>query len=579
VPMKKRGLNQFFNLALFGLWVTVVLAACPAQAVYLPSLVKDINPGTADSFPSQLTVVGNTLFFVANDGISGSELWKTDNEGTSLVKDITPGPPSSHMYGLKNVGGTLFFVLEKEEAFEGTKYEVWKSDGTETGTVKVAGPFDFIGRLGNDLSTYPLLQAVNGQAYFFAGDHGGEYGLWRSGVTAESTVRITDNSLWVYQLGIGENNVLYFSGEQFSSGSLDRPHLWRTDGTAAGTYPVGGANFFLWLLPAMNSSGVAGWMTVMGDSLFLSAIPRWLGTDGFELWKVDGVGGSETVPELPVADIKPGPYDGSTPEQLPPLGNTLFFTADDGVTGRELWAYGPNPSDVVGYGSWQVKDIHPGAEGSSPKELTVFNEELFFAANVFSLGDLYKTDGTAVGTIKLADLINPERLTVSNGKLFFAGTDAAHGRELWVSDGTVEGTMLALDINPGADGSSLSEMVYFNQALYLVAANDTYGRELFKLVEMDRPDIGEWIERELLRIPPEYFKKGDRGLRTALVSIMREINFLMSQGNLPEAIQKLHNVRRHVDGIGHNNWVTHSDTQVMLSGAIDGYIDALNRIR
>ena len=64
---------------------------------------------------------------------------------------------------------------------------------------------------------------------------------------------------------------------------------------------------------------------------------------------------------------------------------------------------------------------------------------------------------------------------------------------------------------------------------YFAAMSNTHGRELFKLVELDRPDIGEWIEREWLTIPPEYFKKGNRGLRNALVNNLYEVNFLLSQ--------------------------------------------------
>ena len=59
-----------------------------------PSLVKDINPGSASfRLPASLTNVGGTLFFSADDGTHGSELWKSDGTaaGTVLVKDINPG--------------------------------------------------------------------------------------------------------------------------------------------------------------------------------------------------------------------------------------------------------------------------------------------------------------------------------------------------------------------------------------------------------------------------------------------------------------------------------------------------------
>ena len=39
-------------------------------------MVKDINSGSGSSYPYYLTAVGNTLYFVANDGTNGDELWK-----------------------------------------------------------------------------------------------------------------------------------------------------------------------------------------------------------------------------------------------------------------------------------------------------------------------------------------------------------------------------------------------------------------------------------------------------------------------------------------------------------------------
>jgi ELWxxDGT repeat protein len=77
--------------------------------------------------------VGGTLYFRADDGNSGFELWKSDGTeaGTVRVKDISGGSLSPS--DLTNVGGTIYF-----SANEGTSgYELWKSDGTEAGTVRV----------------------------------------------------------------------------------------------------------------------------------------------------------------------------------------------------------------------------------------------------------------------------------------------------------------------------------------------------------------------------------------------------------------------------------------------------------
>ena len=54
-------------------------------------------PGSYGSNPQYLTNVGGTLFFTANDGINGTELWKSDGTaaGTVLVKDINPGSDGS----------------------------------------------------------------------------------------------------------------------------------------------------------------------------------------------------------------------------------------------------------------------------------------------------------------------------------------------------------------------------------------------------------------------------------------------------------------------------------------------------
>ena len=80
-------------------------------------LVMDIWPGPECSCAIDPTVAGGMLFFGAQDGTSGYELWKSDGRknGTVLPKDINPGPDSSDPDELTNVGGTRFF-----RAFDGT---------------------------------------------------------------------------------------------------------------------------------------------------------------------------------------------------------------------------------------------------------------------------------------------------------------------------------------------------------------------------------------------------------------------------------------------------------------------------
>ena len=75
-------------------------------------MVKDIGPGSYSSAPIQLVNVNGTLFFTANDGTNGDELWKSDGTaaGTVLGKDILPGSDNSSASSFLNVNGTLFFL-------------------------------------------------------------------------------------------------------------------------------------------------------------------------------------------------------------------------------------------------------------------------------------------------------------------------------------------------------------------------------------------------------------------------------------------------------------------------------------
>ena len=90
-------------------------------------MVKDINSGSSSSSPYQLTAVGNTLYFVANDGTNGAELWKSDGtaSGTVMVKDINPGSSNGDISYLTAVGDNFYFRAYNPS----TGYELY---GTQT---------------------------------------------------------------------------------------------------------------------------------------------------------------------------------------------------------------------------------------------------------------------------------------------------------------------------------------------------------------------------------------------------------------------------------------------------------------
>src|SRR5262249_30063474 len=147
----------------------------------------------------------------------------------------------------------------------------------------------------------------------------------------------------------------------------------------------------------------------------------------------------------------PGP-DSSLPyfPLITAVGSTVFFKANDGRTGFELWK-----SDGTAGKTELVKDINTSFPGASsyPSQLTDVNGTLFFSATDDGVhGELWKSDGTAHGTVKVKD-INAFNLANVNGTLFFAGFDGVNGEELWKSDGTESGTVLVKDINLGSSGS------------------------------------------------------------------------------------------------------------------------------
>ena len=440
--------------------------------------------GEGFRLPDDLVEVGDRLYFSGIDEGGGRELWVSDGtaQGTKVVKDIRSGRYGS----IEDSSVTIYGVVRGDEftEFDGKLYfvandgeigrELWVSDGTAEGTKLVADIFP--GERNYDDSDPSGFSEVDGKLYFVAND--GETGreLWVSDGTTEGTNLVADinpSSDSSYPDDFTEvDGKLYFSASNEANGR----ELWVSDGTAEGTNLVADIN------PSSDSSdpgafSLRGGFTVprdfieFNDQLYFVADD---GETGEELWVSDGTAEGTNL----VADINPS-SDGSSPGDFTELDGKLYFSASNEANGRELWV-----SDGTAEGTNLVADINPSSDGSSPGGFTEFDGKLLFSADNGETGrELWVSDGTTEGTSLIQDISpgttasqfsdevninssNPRNLVEFNGKVYFLANNqhkynpddnsTSYQIELWSTDGTTEGTSFVADLADILDDGSRS---------------------------------------------------------------------------------------------------------------------------
>ncbi len=398
------------------------------------------------------------LYFSADDGTTGGELWKVAPDGNVIqVADIKLGPDGSFPASFVALADEFYFSADDGV----TGYELWKvaSDGSVIQAADI--------RLGAGESLPGSAHRVLGRALFLSrrrcvGERAVEGGGGRQ-CDPGRRHQLRDDDF-------DPSRFTEFAHELFfsaSDGTTGR-ELWKAAADSS-IVPVANIN------PGPDGSGPEE-LTEFAGELYFSADD---GTTGRELWKM-----AADSSVAPVANINPGP-DGSGPGEFTEFAGELYFSADDGTMGREPWKV------TVDGRAIQVADINPGPDGSGPFPFgfTEFAGELYFRANDGTTGfKLWKVMADS-NAVPVAD-INPGGdfflvgFTEFAGELYFPADDDTTGVELWkvAANGSV---VLVADINPGSDSSNPAALneafTEFAGELYFAANDGTTGYEPWKV--------------------------------------------------------------------------------------------------
>ncbi|MBD2438635.1 ELWxxDGT repeat protein [Nostoc sp. FACHB-110] len=424
----------------------------------IQSQMLEIASGVASSNPTNLTALGNTLYFTGNDGVSGIQLWKSDGTvaGTTRVTNINPG--NFNPNNLTVFGNKLLFSAN--DGVNGR--ELWVYNGTTATPVSNINP----GSANSDPDNFTVL---NNKVFFSAnnGTNGNE--LWVYDGTTVSLVKdINSGSANSNPSNfIAFNNQLYFTANDGANGV----ELWTSNGTAAGTTLVKD-------IRGGGASSDPSQLTIFNNNLYFTAND---GTNGIELWKSDGTAGGTTL----VQNITPG-SSGFGPSELTVAGTTLYFVTDSNSNfQQELWKIDSN-------GVGRVKsdlNVAPNI-GFGPLGMTAVGNIIYFTTYDSSTGlELWKSDGTDAGTVLVKDIWSgadpnnsiPDSLVNFNGTLYFVASEPTNGREIWISDGTASGTRRLSNINSGSGDANPAHLTAVGTQLFFTATNGTNGTELWVL--------------------------------------------------------------------------------------------------
>lgn len=483
--------------------------------------VADVLPNSRgslrSSFPRELTMVGDRLFFVASGPSHGRELWSSDgtSAGTRLVADISPGSASTSLTDLSTYDGEAYFAANGD---------LWASDGTQQGTRLVSDEFrnpagfaDWQGQLyfisrpdPDDVINYARLirwDGTNAGAVAVDGPDvfgrltvlkptpgglfwNGDFSVWRVEDHTSSTFEmvsfngeLTEGSDPVKPVRLGDA-WLFFATE--GNRGVRSESLWRTDGTSENTYRISrrvrlqegvvlGDKFVFftesgaWTTDGTARSDVPLVEISSGDRLLLvgeAAGWAFFAIEGgenasnvptFRLWGTDGTpeGTQKLADEIEIVELL--------------LDASVYDTESTGTPSVTIVDRGGSVWETDGTREGTQRLFAIDAEGDIRHAQALRDGFIFFRVDRDDrrFGALWGSDGTSQGTSKLAEQLLISDLRIQAGIAYFPDEVGGISR-LYRSDGTVAGTF-ALDVEEPRDFLVIGESLFAVGSEYIEA--------------------------------------------------------------------------------------------------------------
>lgn len=406
-------------------------------------LVADLEQTAAGSDPEGFADAGARAVFRARGEDGVRRIWASDGR-PGVLGPVTGDPAAT---GVDLLGTGEFALYDRVTAPD----LLWRTDGTESGTFPL-GPFD---RWASVIYRH--------RVYSF-GWLAGALGIWEIDGTPRGPQQVTPLSTVLGTLPFPKaaGDLFYFIG-------IEDEELWRSDGTAEGTFPLTS------LAPDAQLTAPLAIATLNDQTYFV------VNLDGFgedEIWRTDGTAEGTGL----VASIPGFRHHHESPEAgLFSHGGALWFvgTDDDPEAGGR------------GTALYRLTEQGRTALARSPEDnrlprFAAMGEKLFFTFNDDVHGDEpWWSDGTESGTAMLADLHSgggsgPSGLISAGDRVYFAALSNRYGAELWRADssGRVE---LVKDLAPGVSSSSPHGLTVVDDILYFSASTAETGREPWAL--------------------------------------------------------------------------------------------------